>query len=137
MAMANKLVLVFAVVCAVGSKPAIAGAKFYTEVYIDLSARLAYGDLGYVRSTPDNSQEIGCYTYAYTLFGPGGWCWARSPGGTYVTCTISFSQIEGWWFWEIATMIRGDSYLQFTWDTAGYCKGITVDQASYLQPKIP
>ena len=107
------------------STAALAGFRTAQPVVITDSRQFANGNLGVVSFTDDSVEWIGCYTYN----GVGG-CNAVDKTGLTRSCATADPTM-------IATMrsLRGDSYLEFYWDTNGQCTNVSVENTSSTPPK--
>ena len=118
-----------------GVGDAAAGAKGANNVYVNVTSRLAQGDLGQARNTTDSVQYIGCYTQTYRnssgVFEQVN-CQARDTAGASYYCYATDPELV-----RAARSITGDSFLYFVGDTAGKCTTILVGQSSMYQPKQP
>lgn len=107
-----------------------AGSRTRDQVNLDDSIHYAWGDLGTVRAMPDNTQFIGCYAQSSDDY-EWGWCQVMDSAGTYRGCYVDNAR-------HIASIrsIKGDSRISFQWNAdTGLCTSITVDNASYYEPK--
>ena len=114
---------VFAAAALSGS--ALAGFQTGQQVVISDEQKQANGDVGYVHNTPDDVQYIGCLTA-----GDEGYCFARRWDGVVRSCWSNDPK----WVTAMAA-VSSDSHLQFYWDAAGYCVGMTVRNESVTAPK--
>ena len=119
-----------AAVCMVfAAGTALAGFKTAQQVVI--GSGFANGDLGYVHNTPDATQYIGCYLYAYPNQLYGG-CYARDLGGNYASCyTTNVNMMN------VMASLKSDGYVLFYWDTSGSCTFVEQVTGSYEAPKTP
>ena len=107
------------------SASAFAGFATGQQVVIYDARSLANGDVGYVRSRPDDVQYIGCL-----VAGDAGYCFARNLAGVERTCWSDDPK----WVSAMAA-VGGDSYVLFYWDAAGYCTYVSVSNGSPTEPK--
>jgi hypothetical protein len=119
--------------CLAGS--ARAGIKGANNVYVNATSRLAQGDLGQARNSPDSMQLIGCYIQSYRnasgLFEQVT-CEARDVAGAYYSCYATEAELV-----RSARSLTGDSFLSFFGDASGKCVNILVAHNSVYQPKAP
>ncbi len=138
-----------------GVAVARAGWKYTTNtVTIDLTNHTAYGQLGAVRNSPDNTASIGCYhegwDYGTNTSREQVRCYATNAAGQTVSCVDAYNTSSlpqtlpggaGYNTWLPATIttsyaLNGDSYVTFSWDpTYGYCSYIRVENMSWHAPK--
>jgi hypothetical protein len=104
-----------------------AGSKQVQQVVIVDASKLANGDLGYVRNTPDTVQYISC-----TNSGTTATCNARNAGGVSRSCSTTDPAM-------LATIrsLPSDGYLVFYWDVNGNCTSVNVTTTSRTAPKQP
>lgn len=115
---------------ALASAVAFAGFRVNWEVGVDTVSRNAWGSLGSARNSADGVQYIGCSVAVFTYGTPSVYCSARNAAGTSVACASTDAAIVAQ-----AQSIKGDSYLFFVWDEAGYCNYLYVDNVSHVAPK--
>jgi len=106
-------------------------AGFKTGQQVVIGSGFANADLGYVHNTPDTTQYIGCYTYAYPNQVYGG-CFARDLNGTYASCYTSNAGMI-----NVISALKADGYLLFYWDTNGSCTFVEQETDSMRAPKTP
>lgn len=109
-----------------------AGLKKTTLVNIDTSARTAYGALGAARASSDVVQYIGCAVLTYSEGSPSMVCNARNAAGTYVSCSSSAPSMV-----QTAASLSDGSAINFSWDEAGNCKYLFVENSSEHGTKQP
>lgn len=97
-------------------------------VSINTSSRTATGSLGLARNSSNSTEYIGC-----GMDSPGNaFCTARDSGGTTVSCSTTSSS-----FREVLKSMNGDSFVSFSWDSAGACTRVYVDNYSFWPLKAP
>lgn len=112
---------------------AAAGARWGSEVVIDMNAHKALGTLANVRASNDSVQSIGCAVRT----GNGGTvvnvqCYATDATGLSVQCTGSQPA-----FVQAAGAITSNSHLAFKWDDQGACTYLSVENYSSNAPVEP
>jgi hypothetical protein len=120
-----------------------AGLKYSgDQVTIDLTNRIAAGQVGAVRSNADGTSFIGCQTEGWDGTFAAGYrkitCHARDASGTWVSCWNGGGQSgapNAAVF--VAEQVKGDVYLAFGWDTVGHCTYVRVENYSHMMPKSP
>ena len=121
--------------------PVHAGRKTTAAVVINTATRTASGSLGSARNSSDSTQYIGCQATYYPNLDPNSgsfssttyFCYARSSAGTTGACSVPLSTD----FVDIYAPIAEDSFLQFSWDAAGNCTSLRVENYSYYAPVQP
>lgn len=112
-----------------------AGDKGPVDVYVANTSgfRFAAGSLGTARNSADHFQEISCQISA-SSGNPtiSAYCYAVDAQGNLGSCSTSESQLV-----SVAQSIKGDSYVDFTWDANNHCTSIGVIQNSAWEPKNP
>lgn len=108
---------------------AFAGYRDATPVYVDGTSRYAYGYLGTARNSADTIQYIGCSISAGAS-GSYATCEARSPANVTRSCYTANAEMLG-----AVRMIQDDSFVFFTWDTAGNCTQVFTSNYSWGEPK--
>ncbi|QSQ21754.1 hypothetical protein JY651_42490 [Pyxidicoccus parkwayensis] len=108
--------------------PAVAqaGTKCTSPATVDVTNRWARGALGSVRNTADTVSNIYCIVYSYGY----AFCSARDAAGVTGSCGTS----DPGYINTLQAMTQ-DSYVYFTWDTAGTCNYMVVENMSCLDPK--
>lgn len=117
------------------SQVAYAGAKGSVSVYVSDSGgfRFASGNMGTARNSTDHFQEIACQISASSGNSTvSAYCYAVDAQGNLGRCSTSESQLVG-----VAESIKGDSYVDFSWDANYNCTSIGVIQNSAWEPKNP
>lgn len=110
-----------------------AGIKYTYTVYINSTARYAYGALGTVRNTTDNRQVLACETYYYADGTPTYmYCYAGDAGQGSAYCSTDNPVLV-----TAAGALQGDSFLRFEWDTYFRCTKLVVINGSQMEPKKP
>ena len=109
-----------------------AGLKKTTLVNIDTVARNAYGALGAARASSDTVQYIGCAVLTYSTGNPSIVCNARNAAGTYVSCSSNAPSMV-----QAATALADGSAINFSWDEAGKCTYLFVENSSEHGTKQP
>ena len=113
------------------SVSALAGRKLTREVFISTTDNRATGTVGSARNSADNNQHIGCWINGGVAPTPTrAYCWARDAAGTY--SRLCFSEEPG--IIAAAQSITEISFIQFTWDTAGVCQSLSVQNLSWNDP---
>jgi hypothetical protein len=115
------------------SSAAFAGFRSGTDVVINDASRWAYGDLGQVHNSSDRTQLIGCYN-TINFAGWDGGCYAQNTSGVWRSCYTTDPNMMAS---VMATLrsVSGNSYLTFTWDGAGRCTDLSVENDSMTSPK--
>jgi hypothetical protein len=111
-----------------------AGAKYSYDVTVDTSNRYAQGSVGSARASNDSYQLIGCYSLAYTD-SVSGICAAADRWGTYAMCTVPASAAS--YMIPAITSVGPQSYVSFSWDSAGFCTVVLVSNYSAWLPPVP
>jgi hypothetical protein len=108
------------------SLPAVAGSQFDIGVFI--LEGLAQGFIGSTRNSSDSVEFLNCFTQGSGIGG----CSARDETGLTRSCTTTDPG-------HLATIrsMRGDTSVQFTWDTSGRCVTIYAAVGSQAPPKLP
>jgi hypothetical protein len=141
----KRIVAIAAVAALLGSVVvARAGYKYANDqVSIDLTYRVAGGQVGAVRNNGDGISFIGCQTEGWdsSAFAAGYrkiTCSAKDANGTWVSCWNGGGQSGApSSIVTVAEQAKGDAYLAFGWDAAGYCTYIRVENYSHFVPKAP
>jgi hypothetical protein len=107
-----------------------AGLKSYWPVYVDKSARYAYGELGAARNSPDSLQALGCRVESSSSGYADVYCFARDTNGNGVGCIAFDAGLIG-----AAAALRGDGYLYFVFDENSLCTYIEASSSSTRIPK--
>ena len=106
-----------------------AGMKGTNQVVnINTATRTATGSLGLARNSANTVEYIGCSSDSNGAVT----CSAKNAAGTTAQCVTSNSSLR-----EVLHSLSGDSFLSFTWDTAGGCTRIYVDNYSFWPLKAP
>ena len=115
------------------SATAFAGLKSSAPVYI--GTNMAAGSLGTARNGTDALQYMECFTMTTvgaTATTTSLACYARDIAGKSVACygtnPALVAQVRA---------LKGDSFLQFSWDANGQCTQIWVNDSSGYAPKNP
>jgi hypothetical protein len=111
-----------------------AGARSDSNVYVNYTSRYAFGSLGTARNSTigNNYQYIGCNTESYANGFIYAECFAADASGNGITATRTDSNP---YILNAIQNIKGDSYIEFDWDTNQQLTYIRVLDASYLAPK--
>lgn len=109
---------------------AFAGEKDASSVWVDTSARHANGGLGGARNSADTTQSIGCAVFTWLGSAPLAVCFASDVKLTTGVCTSTDANIRA-----SALAVKGDSWIDFTWDGSGQCTSLEVNNKSSLEPK--
>jgi hypothetical protein len=112
-----------------------AGYKSPQVTVVNLTSRLANGQLGYARNSPDTTQYIGC---SRTVTASGGGileCSAMSAASVYGSCWVSDPVQVANLSPAIASMTDG-SRIMFWWDASGRCTQILVQNNSIYEPQL-
>lgn len=107
------------------SASAFAGFSTAQQVVMSDAKKLANGDLGYVHSTSDGVQYIGCF-----VAGTAGYCFAQNQAGVARSC---WSDDPKWV--KVMAAVSKDTYLIFYWDDGGYCTYVSAKNGSTGVPK--
>lgn len=117
-------------VLSLAASPARAGTKETHLVDLSLESMNAMGDLGAVRNSLSQTPFIGCSITAVQGQPISGMCAARNQRGETVSCSTTDPTLI-----QAISYLHGDSFLQFSWNSAWECTAITVYQSSMFQPK--
>jgi hypothetical protein len=118
--------LASALILGTAAATAIAGATASQEVYFNKNS--VYGDLGYVRNTPDTVQNIGCVIFGTPA---GALCYATNSAGVGKACTTTDPVLLA-----VIGSLHGDSYLVFRVNPVdGTCSSVNVYNDSRYAPK--
>lgn len=127
----------FAAICAASSLVAASAFAGYTapvEVDVDLTTRLAQGDMVTARYNIAEKVYIGCglrrtLTTAGTIVSTG-FCQAQDSAGEQFTCSTDNGDLLS----TIAAMTDA-SFVTFSWNTDGTCRRIGFSNQSFYLPK--
>ena len=110
--------------------PVHAGVKTNLPVSVDPVARNGKGAIGSTRNSADAVQFI--YCYATHAVNAAAFCAARDVAGTVVSCfTTDPNKVA------IVSAMTDYSYIFFSYDAAGTCTQLLVENASFYPPMIP
>lgn len=126
----KNMVLGCAMAAVLAGTAAWAGSRYAYPVYINLSAKEAYGTLGAARNSTDAIQFISCDVHAYDDGDKRMSCTAKNTSGTNVYCTSSVAALV-----ETARSLSSDSFVYFEWDASGACTYLGVGHSSEYAPK--
>jgi hypothetical protein len=128
----RRIVIVAAIVCS--SAIALAGYKDNGAypIVISSSGRYAWGRMSSVRLTTSTVEYIGCGAAVSPSGSASVMCWAKSAGGTYVSCSSSSAPMA-----QMVAAMSNDAEIQFNWDATGQCTWINVKASSDIPPKTP
>jgi hypothetical protein len=108
-----------------------AGLLRGSPVVIDVNERKAYGSMGFVYNSPDNTQHIGCTIEGNRdAFDARLHCTARDINNVIVSCFSDRTPIL-----SAAQSIGSDSFVTFTWDLNQECLRLSVTNESSYIPK--
>jgi len=115
-----------------GGATAWAGARWGTEVTIDMVNRKAEGTMANVRASGDVVQTIGCVIRADLSAPASVTCYATDGTGLAVQCTTSQAS-----FVQAASAMTSYSNVAFKWDAPGTCTYLSVGNLSTNAPVAP
>src|SRR5262249_31465231 len=110
---------------------ALAGSKTNFPVLVNTTQMMAAGNLGTARNGADNLQLLGCQVNADST-GVWGSCIARNAAGSIGSCVSVDPGVV-----DAMRALNGDSYLEFHWNSTGFCTSVKVWNSSDDEPKLP
>ena len=111
------------------SSAAQAGVRTNFPVSVDTINMVAAGTFGSTRNTGDLVQDLSCRV---TVDTSGAWalCAATNAQGTTGTCvTVDPNMLAA------INSLGSDSYVQFSWNSIGFCTEVVVINGSETEPK--
>lgn len=120
---------------AVTGAAAIAGYVQPAPVIVDLTNRIAYGDMLSARYADNKAEYIGCGVRKYvTAAGvvASGFCQARNEKEEQFTCQTQNIELL-----DVIEASAAYSFISFSWNAAGECTRIGFsNQSFYLPPNV-
>ncbi len=120
------------VACALLASTAIAGWTQAYPVVVDQQAMAAYGSLGSTRSSGGAFDELGCRVWAFPGAPLQGMCFASDEKGNSVSCMLVTDEMM-----RAMSFLTSDSYVSFSYNEAGKCETLLIEQSSAHEPKKP
>jgi hypothetical protein len=111
---------------------AYAGYKSSAPVYVDTTARVAWGAMGTARNSSDANQNIGCAIWGGTGTIPEAYCSATDQNGVSLSCYGTNANVIA-----AAHAVTTDSWIYFNVDGAGNCTTLYVYNYGEYSPKQP
>lgn len=108
-----------------------AGVKITETVTIDAAHKSFWGNMGSVRASADNVQNIGCQLTANTVAISAN-CFAKDAAGVSVSCSSTSPTII-----QAVGSIGSGSTIVVGHDGAGTCTSIQAQNFSYFSTKVP
>jgi hypothetical protein len=109
----------------------LAGERDNFPININIASRVADGQMGSVRASPDAFQVIGC-GLGFGGVSPIASCHASDAAGTSIMCTSTDPGIV-----QVISALTPSSFIEFFWDDAGNCTTVAISTDSAGLPPTP